>query len=592
MRIAKLDIQSFRGIPNQCTLDFRDKKGNACSAIIYGGNGSGKSSIIDALEFNLQGRIEREDPHKHVLRPSPINMYYEDDRHAHTSIEFEDGCVNNRDIVMLYNQSSCVFIPKAEPKEAHELFRFASIVLRRNDIISFNRTVNDSKQVVLSKVFLDFSLKERTSDDPEVLLLNKEISRLNDQRDAIIKELEKLLPIDLGDLEEAKKKNSNMVDYIKSRFTIIGSIDFTKSKKPKATLHQKDYDRAIKQAQECEAVSSLIKEKRKEKRQRDPKRIEPNKFEPLNGPLAQAGNYLSKAFKEISNVDYVDYIEFRISKATEASFEIIIHLNNGREVSPENIFSEANYDLMILLLYVSMIRVSTEKGQEKVLVLDDVLQSVDATIRTKFMSYILREFNDWQLFITCHDRAWLNQLRYLFNNLEQGGYHPFKEFNIVGWSFDNGPIIKESKSSGVDERLLKAIETNDIHVIASTAGPFFEMICENLSMSLHSQIYRNPDDSYTIHDLWFGLKKVLSKIGLEKEVNELDRFSFIRNMISCHYTQWSEGISDYEILRFAKAVQSLYEKTFCRECLSWISGKYNEDKCCNKRHLVYKRAQY
>ena len=55
MKIAKIDIESFRGIPGHCSLDFRDKSGKACSAIIYGGNGSGKSSIVDAIEYNLQG---------------------------------------------------------------------------------------------------------------------------------------------------------------------------------------------------------------------------------------------------------------------------------------------------------------------------------------------------------------------------------------------------------------------------------------------------------------------------------------------------------------------------------------------------------
>lgn len=590
MKIAKIDIQTFRGIPGRCSLDFRDKSGHACSAIIYGGNGSGKSSIVDALEFNLQGRIERNDPFKNAMRPSALSVFYKDFKHAHTSVEFVDGSVFKRDIFVLYDQLSDNFDFSIEPSEHHELFRYTPIVLRRNDIISFNRCSVSQKQVLLSEFFYDFTLKAKTPENPDVMHIQNEILQIkNGKRDPLIEKLSTLVHINQKELQSAIY--SGIEAFIKARFTIRGRMEFTKSKKIKESLDPKQYKEAIEIAREIDKVTVIVKEKNKEKKALELKSTDTNKFEPLNERYEKAAVYLSNAFKEISNVDYVDNIKLDIANTSAASFEIIVTLKNGRKVPPERIFSEANYDLMILLLYVSMIRVSTEKGQEKVLILDDVLQSVDATIRTKFMSYILREFNDWQLFITCHDRAWLNQLRYLFNNLEQGGYHPFKEFNIVGWSFDNGPIIKENKSNGVDERLLKAIETNDIHVIASTAGPFFEMICENLSMSLHSQVYRNPDDSYTIHDLWFGLKKILSKVGLEKEVNELDRFSFIRNMISCHYTQWSEGISDYEILRFAKAVQSLYEKTFCRECLSWISGKYNEDKCCNKRHLVYKRVQ-
>ena len=78
-------------------------------------------------------------------------------------------------------------------------------------------------------------------------------------------------------------------------------------------------------------------------------------------------------------------------------------------------------------------------------------------------------------------------------------------------------------------------------------------------------------------------------IGLEKEVNDIDRFKFVRNMISCHSSSWAEAISDFEIRKFAEAVQTLYEKTFCHEkgCMSWIQGKYNCDKSCNCRKLSY-----
>lgn len=588
MRIAKLDIQSFRGIPGRCFLDFRDKKGNACSAIIYGGNGSGKSSIVDAIEYNLQGRIERSEKIMVFRRPNAQCMSYVDCKDANTMIEFDNGTTSNRTISFGIDEKTNLVSYQRIPGEFHERFRFSPIVLRRNDIISFNMCEVKEKQLLLSQFFYDFSTKTRVENDPIIVELKEKRSVLKEQRSVLIEEVLNLTKLD--EEEVYKSLNNNFLDFIKSRVVPVGEIAFSKGKIIKKTVHPKDYQKVLSLAERVTIISEEIKEYNKTIDAAKPKKRDGStKFTVLNETYEKSGKYLSAAFKEITNADYVDTISLSIANRSITSFEIEVTLVNGVTIPPEKIFSEANYDLMILLLYVSMIRVSAEKGQEKVLILDDVLQSVDATIRTKFMSYILREFYDWQLFITCHDRAWLNQLRFLFNNLKQGGYHPFKEFSIVGWSFDNGPIIKENKSCGVDERLLKAFETDDIHVIASTAGPFFEMICDNLSMSLHSQIYRNPDDRYTIHDLWVGLKKVLSKIGLEKEVDELDRFSFIRNMISCHNSQWSEGISDYEIRRFAKAVQNLYEKTFCRECLSWISGKYNEDKCCNKRHLVYKK---
>ena len=106
MRIARINIQSFRGIPESCSLDFRDKRGNACSAIIYGGNGSGKSSIVDAIEYNLQGRIERSEKIQVFRRPSAYCMSHIDYKDAFIEIEFDDGSINKRAISFEYDDNT------------------------------------------------------------------------------------------------------------------------------------------------------------------------------------------------------------------------------------------------------------------------------------------------------------------------------------------------------------------------------------------------------------------------------------------------------------------------------------------------------
>jgi hypothetical protein len=56
-RLKRLLISGFRGIPGQLPLDFA-QGGNAKSMILYGGNGTGKSSISDSWEWLTTGRIE------------------------------------------------------------------------------------------------------------------------------------------------------------------------------------------------------------------------------------------------------------------------------------------------------------------------------------------------------------------------------------------------------------------------------------------------------------------------------------------------------------------------------------------------------
>ena len=53
MKIYKIEINCLRGIKH-LVMDFRGK-----NAVIYGDNGTGKSGVIDAVDFLLQGDISR-----------------------------------------------------------------------------------------------------------------------------------------------------------------------------------------------------------------------------------------------------------------------------------------------------------------------------------------------------------------------------------------------------------------------------------------------------------------------------------------------------------------------------------------------------
>ena len=53
-RIQRLVMHAFRGVPGEMTVDF----GKGDSIVVYGDNGTGKSTIADALEWYFTGEIE------------------------------------------------------------------------------------------------------------------------------------------------------------------------------------------------------------------------------------------------------------------------------------------------------------------------------------------------------------------------------------------------------------------------------------------------------------------------------------------------------------------------------------------------------
>ena len=81
-KLQRLVMHAFRGIPSEMTVDF----GNGESTVVYGDNGTGKSTIADALEWYFTGEIEllSHEGRQHAVR------YVGGDDEGVTSVEVRD----------------------------------------------------------------------------------------------------------------------------------------------------------------------------------------------------------------------------------------------------------------------------------------------------------------------------------------------------------------------------------------------------------------------------------------------------------------------------------------------------------------------
>lgn len=579
-KVSKLNISKFRGIPNSLTLDFSDKNGKPVSAIIYGENGSGKSSIIDSIEFVLQSRIGRTQRLRSSQRPSNISLASKVFNNSEISAILADGDKLSREIIIERDDDGYINSIYAYPGESHIHFQNVPIVLRRNDIISYGAVKEAERQVLLASFLYKVKQNYKLSTDPERLALEEERLLLKNKRNEIVEELQKSPFINISAIENLRKDRLRIIKYLNNRVVSKKYINKYKHKNNLIQIPDEEYQHLksalIAYVDICEKLEQKTVELKGKKNK------DHNLFTKVGSVLDDVEELLYNSFQKITNIDYIDSINLSVADISAASLDIKINLSNGVSTSPNKIFSEANYDLLILLLYISIIRVGIKNGQEKVLILDDVLQSVDSSIRAKFIRFILSELKDWQLFITCHDRLWLNQLRYMFN---QNG-HPFKEFHITGWSFYTGPTISEQKYETIDNSIQDALNTKNIRIIAATAGLTLEKICQKLSISLPTSVKRKLDDKYTIGDLWPNIRKTLKGSSIEEYLTKVDNLLLIRNLLGCHYNEWADSMVDSEVYDFASTVQNLYSATFCSNCHNWISlsqnkGMVSECKCGN-----------
>ena len=215
MKISKLYIKSFRGIPNECTLNFCGKDGNAKSVIIYGGNGSGKSSIVDAIEFNLQGRIERNSNIKNPQRPSALNFLSKESLCAYTKVEFDNKTNNERNIIVERDEVNDRDIIYSSSDEAHEDFNEVAIALRRNEIIAYNNEEEKRRQFFVSSFIYSKQIKEQINTHKDIVKLETQIGNLGEQIFTKRTKLSGMIGCSISDIE---KNREGAVNFIRRMF--------------------------------------------------------------------------------------------------------------------------------------------------------------------------------------------------------------------------------------------------------------------------------------------------------------------------------------------------------------------------------------
>lgn len=583
-KIKSVKIKSFRGVPNTLTVDFVKKdNGIPLSTIIYGGNGSGKSTIVDALEFCIQGRIERSEELKNNTRPSVLNYVNSTESNPEIEVTFDDGSICKRSVSIVRNADNQIEYNIAN-EAPHPDFNYAPIVLRRNDIIAYNYTKGSQRLLYILQYF--YNKKSLASSKNDVCLIKLQEDRTRIKK--IIRNKTELLSQKTGlDVEELANNRKIAVDYYRQHFIPRGGNELKNNiiGKNKTKLEPQLYLEYEKIASEIEDYAKKLKKVDGKIKERN-KELDHDTFLLIRDDLSKCEKYLLPAFKSISRFKNFTDIKLSISESTITSLDIEITLDNGIVVKPNEIFSEANFDLLILIFYMSLIKTASDKGQSNVLILDDVLQSVDSSIRERFIQYYLRskEFKNWQFIITCHDKLWLRELEEIMQNV---GIMQRKIIAIDRWTMDGGPVLRSMDESNIDNSVNDAIKTHNSLLIAQAAGRLLEKTCNQMTQFLGSTIHRTIGDRYTLIPLLdsfrSSVKLIIDYPELSDCLQEVYDCRYYRNF-AAHSNLEYENLDDENVIEFAESVQKLYNLCFCKECYSWFKLKGKEiscDKKCN-----------
>lgn len=573
-------MSGFRGAPNELSVSCCDASGTTSSVVVLGDNGTGKSTVADAIEFCLQGRVNR----SAAKTGDQFRSLFATNAAPSVTITFDDGSETTRSFTRQPDGRLTV-----DATIPHDHFVVSPVTFRRSDILQFWGTDPLQRLAVFSDFLRSVSAQQTPSFPPSQEQVRKELlahrQELKQQRLQALDQLAGRLGVDRADIPVGQHFDNFAIQHV------FGGMKPDRCRLAiKRGIRLPIDEVAAKLVEETRALNNKIRTQNQKisNLQNWSQQLSGVSKKRLVEVATRIAEDVDSAFRQISPCgSFVKEISLAVAEETPISLQVSVWTHNRQWARPEDVFSEANLDLLAFLLHLGFSLESSRHGQAKVLVLDDVLQSVDAVMRLRAFEWMVRRLDGWQFIVTAHERLWAEQLQSIFR---RGGQAVVMR-SIHRWAFEDGPVFASS-SQPVD-RLRSHLEAGDISSICGSAGLLLEQTANELSYTLPVSVVRRRGDKYTLGNLWPPIHKKLKKTTVADQVNSVDRWVHLRSLLGAHYNEWAQSLALHEAREFAVSVADFVEAVQCSMCSRWVSavehnGKTIGWRChCGALHIEY-----
>lgn len=285
----------------------------------------------------------------------------------------------------------------------------------------------------------------------------------------------------------------------------------------------------------------------------------------------------------------------------------------GRGLHPPHaLHSEGHQDSMGICLYLALSE-HIDAGIVGILVLDDVVMSVDSGHRRRLCGVLKDHFPNTQFIITTHDRGWAHQLK-------TEGVVPAKGMTqFCGWTVETGPRVTESD---VWDRIDACLAADDVRGAAGYLRGAMEEFFANACESLQARVVYRGSGQYTLGDylpsaagryseLVKLAKAAASSWSRQDEADRLGEIHSVQRQClsrtqaeqwatnkALHYDAWY-SLEAADLRAVVDAFRDLCASFQCSDCgtmLTLSMTGYDADsvRCACKRidwNLVKKKAQ-
>jgi predicted ATPase len=274
-------------------------------------------------------------------------------------------------------------------------------------------------------------------------------------------------------------------------------------------------------------------------------------------------------------------IKLFLNPKYKTSLELVANFHTETGITPQSVYSESHLDTLGTCIFIALAKKYSDGNT--MLILDDVVMSVDESHLDKFISLLHDEASSFsQIIITTHYRPWKD--RYKNNRAPSANVH-FLE--LRNWTKENGIRVFNGKIA-LDELKNLLADEADFHRenISGASGRILENILDFLTLNFSSKLPRKAKNDYQLSELLDGLSKellkvlkvehftkdkagnyitMLKQVDLKPTVDKLKQLKAIRNQVGAHYNFDGSFVGDSDVEEFGKTTIEFADLLICPE---------------------------
>lgn len=317
----------------------------------------------------------------------------------------------------------------------------------------------------------------------------------------------------------------------------------------------------------------------------------------VNKVLATISATAEELFQELHPGEDFGKAKFFLNPSKKGSLEYHGQFKKNAEIQPQAYYSDSHLDTLGICVFLAIGKCFNDGNI--VVVLDDVISSVDHVHTDRFMDVIYKYAKDFrQVIMTTHYRPLKD--RYLY---AKGPGANVQIVELLPWSLDKG--IAHTKTQVKVDKLesLMASAQLDRESTASHAGILLESILDFVTLQYRCKLPRKAQANYALGSLIQGLESKLTNalkvtkadeklapaVPLKDMIEKLASLTWIRNQVGCHFNIAGQSINDGDVRTFAQLTIELAKALICERCgeLPRRNRSGSDWECsCSNKHLA------